>query len=66
MLRVAKEVRIFPLLTLENEKSPYVEKIMKELELTGFKTQIVKTNYEFQHGANEMLMVYDNKEKYEI
>jgi hypothetical protein len=66
MLRVAKEVRIFPLLTLENEKSPYVEKIMKELELMGFKTQIVKTNYEFQQGANEMLLVYDNKEKYEI
>jgi hypothetical protein len=63
MLRVAKEVRIFPLLTLENERSPYVEKIMKELELTGFKTQIVKTNYEFQQGANEMLMVYDNEEK---
>jgi hypothetical protein len=58
MLRVAKEVRIFPLLTLENERSPYVEKIMNELELMGFKTQIVKTNYEFQQGANEMLLVY--------
>jgi hypothetical protein len=31
---------------------------MNELELMGFKTQIVKTNYEFQQGANEMLLVY--------
>ena len=57
MLRVAKEVRIFPLMTLKNEKSPYVEKVIKELEVLGYETQIVKTDYEFQRGADEMLKV---------
>jgi len=60
MLRVAKEVRIFPLMTLKNEKSPYVEKVMEELEGLGYTAQIVKTNYEFQQGADEMLKVVKN------
>jgi len=57
MLRVAKEVRIFPLMTLKNEPSPYVEKILEELEKLGYVAQVLKTNYEFQQGANEMLKV---------
>jgi hypothetical protein len=57
MLRVAKEVRIFPLLTLKNERSSYVDKIIKELEMLDYKAQIVKTDYEFQKGADEMLKV---------
>ena len=60
MLRVAKEVRIFPIMTLKNELSPYIEKIMSELEVLGYKTQVLKTEYEFQKGADEMLKVtYD-------
>ena len=55
MLRVAKEVRIFPLMTLKNELSPYVKKIMVELEALGYDAKIIKTNYEFQKGADEML-----------
>ena len=57
MLRVAKEVRIFPLMTLKNEPSPYVEKIVEELEKLGYVAQVLKTNYEFQQGANKMLKV---------
>ena len=57
MLRVAGEVRIFPLLTLTNERSPYVEKIVLELESLGYDAQILKTDYEFQKGADEMLRV---------
>ena len=57
MLRVADEVRIFPLLTLDNQRSPYVENIMERLEKEGYKTEIIKTGYEFQKGANEMLKI---------
>jgi len=58
MLRVAKEVRIFPLLTLDNQVSPHVDKIIKELDILGYKTSIEKTNYEFQEGADEMLRLW--------
>jgi hypothetical protein len=58
MCRVAKkEVRIFPLLDLKNSKSEYLEPILKILQNKGFKTKIIKTNYEFQKGAYEMLKV---------
>ena len=57
MLRVAKEVRIFPLLTLKNEKSLYVEMVIEELERLGYRAKIIKTEYEFQRGADEMLKV---------
>ena len=35
MLRVAREVRIFPLLTLKNERSPHVERIIEEIDRLG-------------------------------
>jgi len=57
MLRVAKEVRIFPLVALDNIMSPYVETIMQTLNEQGYTTQIVQTEYEFQKGANEMLKI---------
>lgn len=58
MCRVSKkEVRIFPLLNLKNEKSEHLESILKILNDRGFETKIVKTNYEFQKGADEMLTI---------
>jgi hypothetical protein len=57
MLRVAREVRIFPLLTLKNERSPYVERIIEELDRLGYDSQVIKTDYEFQRGADEMLRI---------
>jgi len=57
MLRVAGEVRIFPILTLSNERSPYVDNIIQTLQEKGYKAEIVKTDYEFQKGANEMLKI---------
>ncbi len=55
MLCVSKEVRIFPVLDLNSQISPYVEKIQMELDKEGFHSEIVKVNYEFQKGANQML-----------
>ena len=61
MLRVAREVRIFPLVTLEGDKSVYVESIITQLQELGYSTEIVKTNYEFQKGANEMMKITRGK-----
>jgi len=47
-----KEVKIFPLLDLKNQKSKYLEAILDILKNKGFETKIIKTNYEFQKGAN--------------
>ncbi len=55
MLRVATEIRVFPLLTLSREKSIYVEPIVQALESSGFKVGIKKVAYELQRGGNEML-----------
>jgi hypothetical protein len=61
MLRVAREVRIFPLMTLEGEKSAYIESIIQRLQNLGYQAEIVTTNYEFQKGANEMMKITRGK-----
>ena len=58
MLRVAVEVRIFPLKTLENVYSPHLKKVQEALEQKGYKSEIIQTEYEFQQGADEMLRIY--------
>ena len=58
MCRVSKdEVKIFPLLDLKNKKSDYLEPILEILKAKGFETNIIKTDYEFQKGANELLSI---------
>lgn len=58
MCRVSKkEVRIFPLLDLNNERSEFLDPIINFLNSSGFNTEVIKSNYEFQKGANEMLVI---------
>ena len=57
MLRVAKEVRIFPLVTLEGQVSPHLEGIMNSLEREGYYTEVITTAYEFQKGGDKMLKI---------
>ncbi len=57
MLRVAREVRVFPLLALDGKSSPYMEEILKYLHENGFDTEIRCVSYEFQQGGNEMLVI---------
>ena len=57
MCRVAKEVRIFPLLNVNSIFSPYVEKIISELDSLGKKAKIETVYYEFQKGGNQMLRI---------
>ncbi len=57
MLRVAHEVRIFPLLTLMLEVSPYVRPLVSELKAKEFIVSVEKVGYELQRGGNEMLRI---------
>lgn len=61
MCRVSKkEVKIFSLLNLKNQKSKYLKPILDILKDKGFETKIIKTNYEFQKKANELLVIKVN------
>ncbi len=57
MLRVAREVRVFPLLTLDGKPSPHVTFIRESLESHGFCVEVRRVLYEFQRGGNEMLVI---------
>jgi SAM-dependent methyltransferase len=57
MRRVAKEVRIFPLLKLGNERSPHVEAVVDALRESGLSATVKRVPYEFQKGGNEMLVI---------
>lgn len=55
LLQVAAEVRIFPLLKLDCERSPYVEIVVQELLNQGLEIHVPNVGYEFQKGGNQML-----------
>lgn len=57
MLRVAHEVRVFPLLALDSTPSPYIEFVSNNLEKHGFGVEVRRVPYEFQRGGNEMLVI---------
>ncbi|MEK6802174.1 MAG: methyltransferase domain-containing protein [Nitrospirota bacterium] len=57
MCRVASEVRIFPLLTLGGQRSPYVETGVAEFCGAGFAVTLERVSYEFQRGGNQMLRI---------
>lgn len=57
MLRVAHEVRVFPVLTLGGEPSPHLAFIINTLATHGFSVEIRCVAYEFQRGGNEMLII---------
>ncbi|BAU12983.1 SAM-dependent methyltransferase [Leptolyngbya sp. NIES-3755] len=57
LLRVAQEVRIFPLLNLDEEPSLYTQTVIETLSDQGFAVQVQSVAYEFQKGGNQMLKV---------
>ncbi len=57
LLRIAPEIRIFPLLKLDCEVSPYLELVMEDLSDKGYNTQVQTVAYEFQKGGNKMLKI---------
>ncbi|MBD2114038.1 MULTISPECIES: SAM-dependent methyltransferase [Cyanophyceae] len=57
LLRVASEVRIFPLIQLNCEPCPYLDVALKEFSSKGYSVQIEAVAYEFQKGGDKMLRI---------
>lgn len=57
LARVAKEVRIYPLVTLKGIASPHLQPVVNHLSAQGFKVELVDSKYQFQKGAEKMLVV---------
>lgn len=57
MLRVSREVRVFPLLSLDGIVSPHLTVVTKHFESNDFEVEIRRVSYEFQRGGNEMLVL---------
>ena len=57
LCRVAREVRVFPLLALGARRSPHLAAVTEALETDGFAVAVERVPYEFQRGGNEMLRV---------
>ena len=57
LCRVAGEVRIFPLVALGGQRSPYVDVLTDERRLAGDDVSIEVVPYHFQRGANQMMRI---------
>jgi hypothetical protein len=57
LLRVAGEVRIFPLLSLDRTLSPHVGPILTHCAEKGMRAEVRGVPYEFQRGGNQMLRI---------
>jgi hypothetical protein len=55
--RVAREVRIFPLLALGGAPSPFVDSCALALRAAGADVSIERVPYEFQRGGNQMMRI---------
>lgn len=56
MLRVCKEIRIFPIVDLDAEKTQLVSDVINYFK-SLYKVEIKPTEYEFQKGENKMLTI---------
>ena len=54
LLRIADEVRVFPLLTLNRRWSPHVGPVQRHLENGRLTVTIAPVDYEFQNAENHM------------
>jgi hypothetical protein len=57
LCRVARDVRIFPLVSLDCAPSPHVESIVAALTRSGFEVEVRAVDYEFVRGANQMMRI---------
>ncbi len=57
LLQYTNELRIFPLLTLTWDKSPYLDRLCEYVTNLGYQSQILPVEYELQPGGNQMLVI---------
>lgn len=56
MLRVCKEVRIFPVVDLDAGQTDMISNVIDEFKKT-YDVELKETNYQFQKNANKMLLI---------
>lgn len=56
MLRICKEVRIFPIVDLDANKTDLVKNVIQYFKKTR-NIEIMSTEYEFQKGENKLLII---------
>lgn len=56
MLRVCREVRIFPIVDLDANNTSLINDVLSYFN-NHYTTEIVTTNYEFQKGENKLLII---------
>ncbi len=57
LARVAKEVRVFPLLELGARKSRHLDAVLSTLDDRGYHIGIKRVAYEFQKGGDQMVSI---------
>jgi len=57
LCRIAREVRLFPLLELGAVPSRHLDAVQRFLEEEGYQISIVPVDYEFQRGGTQMMKV---------
>lgn len=56
LCRVAKEVRVFPLVALDGNRSRHLDAVVEALADEGIRVTLEPVDYRFQKGATEMLV----------
>ena len=57
MIRIAKEVRIHPLIDLAVNRSVHLDPVISEIEKEGYLVEIAEVEYDMQPGGNIMLRI---------
>jgi hypothetical protein len=57
LCRVAKEVRVYPLVTLDGQPSPHLAPVIHAVTATGYSAEVIAVPYSFQKNATEMLVL---------
>ena len=55
LLRIGTEVRIFPIIDVNSNPSPFLSPVINELEKDGIACSVERVPYHFQKTGNEML-----------
>jgi hypothetical protein len=61
LCRVSAEVRVFPLLALDGQRSPHLEGCVDTLRAAGHAVSIERVAYEFQRGGHDMLRIVSGR-----
>ncbi len=57
LCRVAKEVRIYPLIDLKNRHSEHLDSVISWAKQSGYSVETIDVTYRFQKGAEKMLVL---------